>query len=375
MRVAFIQNEGGNYGGVSQVNKTVCEHLIKDGYDAQIICIRDNHQNIQLSFDEKLKVITINKKDLWQTYHVEDFKECLKKGKLFKLVSEVLHRIRNDFRLIKDAHKLNKYLEEYNPDYIITSHYQVLDMLKKSFLSRTFHEQHTSFRISWELKATKEALLKYNGKVKYIWLCQNTKEEAEKHGLVNNYSIYNAVRFETKDKADVNRNKKLVTITRLSKEKRIDKMIDMIEKIFEDKKYQEWSLEIWGDGEEDNYLKSLVKSNQIKFMGRTTDPKKVLLSSSINLNTSEYEGFSLSILEASECGVPTVSFHFGESVTEQILDSQTGFIASDKEDFMKKVQLLMSDPSLLQQMSLNAKEYNNNFKIDKIIKDWEKILK
>ena len=81
-------------------------------------------------------------------------------------------------------------------------------------------------------------------------------------------------------------------------------------------------------------------------MGVTNNPKKELLSSSINLNTSSYEGFSLSILEANECGVPTLSLDFGESVHEQILNNQTGIIVESKENYI------------------------NNFHIEKIIDKW-----
>ena len=44
---------------------------------------------------------------------------------------------------------------------------------------------------------------------------------------------------------------------------RIDKMIDIVNKLFEDKKYQDWCLEIWGDGDELEKLKSIYKGKNI----------------------------------------------------------------------------------------------------------------
>lgn len=375
MKIVFIQNKGGNYGGVWQVNKMVGEALINDGYEVSIVSLRDDHLGLNLEHDERLKVITINKKSLWHTYYSNDFKESLKKHHYLEFIKKVKSRVRNIFILKKDIRKLNKYLEEYNPDYIITSQYQLLDMLDKKFLSKTFHEQHTSFRTSWSHKATRQTLLKYNGIISYIWLCEKTKSEAEKNGLKNNYVFYNAVRFETRKSANVLKNKKLVTIARLSKEKRIDKMIDYVETVFQDKKYCDWVLEIWGNGEEFDNIKKNIFSTQIKLMGSTDNPKEVLLNASINLNTSDYEGFALSILEASECGIPTISLNFGESVSEQIIDGTTGFIAKDKDDYVNKLKKLMDDNHLLTEMSLNAKEYNKRFKMEKIIKDWEKVFK
>lgn len=375
MKVVFIQNKGGNYGGVWQVNKIVGENLIKKGYDVSIVSIRDDHLGIKLDHDERLKLITINKNDLWHTYHIDDFKESIKNHRYLELIKRLYERLINNFKLKSDARKLNKYLEEYNPNYIVTSQYQILDMLEKKYLSKTFHEQHCSFRESWSHEGTKKTLIKYNNKVKYIWLCKKTNDEANKHGLNNNYCLYNAVRFETDKLADVINNKKIVTIARISHQKRIDKMVDIVEKLFKDEKYHDWHLEIWGDGDELEYIKYHIKSPQIKLMGKTDNPKEILLSSSINLNTSDFEGFSLSILEANEVGVPTITFNFGESVEEEVINGKTGFIADNKEDYINKLKELIDNPKKLSTMSKNCKEFNKNFRINNIIEDWTRILK
>ncbi len=375
MKVVFIQNIGGTYGGVWQVNKMISEGLIKEGYEVQIISIRKSDNYSLLEHDKRLKVITINEKDSWTTYHVEDLKESLKTGKILEAFKGLYKRIKNDIQLKKDAKELNNYLDNYKPNYIITSHYQILDLLDKKFYPMTFHEQHSNFRDFWNHLGTREVLLKYKDKVKYIWLCKKTMNVAIEHGLKNSLCIYNSVRFETKEKANSIKNKKLVTIARLSREKRIDKMVHIAEEVFKDKKYDDWNLEIWGDGEEYDYIKSLIKTSKIKLMGKTNNPKNVFLTSSINLITSDYEGFALSILEANECGVPTIAFDFGESTDEEILDGKTGFIAKDSDDYIKKLKELMDNSNLLEELSINAKKYNENFRIGKIIEDWKKILK
>ena len=82
----------------------------------------------------------------------------------------------------------------------------------------------------------------------------------------------------------------------------------------------------------------------------------------------------MSILEAYECGVPKVSLEFGEAVTELIEDKKTGYICKNKEEFIRKLKILMSDESLLEEMSVNSKEFIKKFKIDKIVKDWIKLF-
>ena len=375
MKVVFIQNKGKSFGGVWQVNKTVGEALIKDGIDVTILSIMENHNDYEPEYDKRMHVVTLDKESIWETYSWSEVISDLKHFKLTSSIKKAINRIKNSKILKKDKKLLNDYLDNLKPDYIVSSQYQILDLLEEKYLAITYNEQHCSFRDSWAHKATRETFLKYKDKVTYIWLCKSSMNAAIKHGLVNSICIYNPVRFETKERANVTKNKKLVTIARISHQKRIDKMVDIVEEVFKDKKYSDWTLEIWGEGEEYDLIKGMITSPQIKLMKRTNDPKSVLLSSSINLITSDFEGFALSILEACECGIPTITLDFGESTEEQVLDNKTGFIAKDREDYINKLKQMMDDKELLEKLSIGAKKYNDNFKIKNIVKDWLKIFK
>ena len=371
MKILILQNKGKSYGGVWQVNKMVGEALIKDGYDVVVLSIRENHTDYIPEHDKKMKLITLNTVDDWETYSWSEIIKTFPK-KTFSKLKNRLHHIKS---MKVDKKKLHEFINEYKPDYILSSQYQLLYMIPKEYLPVTFNEQHMSFRDSWVHKATRKTFIKYKDKVTYIWLCKKTMEKAKENGLDNSVCVYNAVRFETNKISDVVKNKKIVTIARISPQKRIERMVDMVEEIFKYPKYRNWTFEIWGDGEQYDYIKSLITSKQIRMMGRTDKPMDVLLTSSINLNTSDYEGFALSILEANECGVPTITFDFGESTEEEILDGKTGFIAKDRKDYINKLKKMMDDTKLLKEFSKNSKEYNNNFKIKNIVKEWEKLFK
>ena len=375
IKVLFLQNKGKSIGGVAQVNKLVSEYLVNDGYDVSIVSIRDNVTDKALNYDEKIHIKTLNTKDLWGSFTYNQILNDLKKLKIQAFIKKIIHRLHNNYTMYLDKKKLKEYIDYYQPDYIISTHYQLLDMLPSSVLFKTYHEQHSSFRDATSHMKTIKTLLKYQDKIRFIWLSKNTMEDAIKLGFNNSIYIYNAVRFETNEKALVTNNKKLVTIARLSSEKRIDMMVEIVNEIFKNSKYCEWTLEIYGEGDQKDLIQKKINSSQIKLMGVTTNPEKVLMSSSINLNTSIFEGFSLSILEAAECGIPTVTFDFGESVSEEIIDGKTGFIAKDKEDYINKLKKLMDDNMALEQMSTNAKQYNKKFRINNIIKDWEEELK
>lgn len=376
-KVLFIQLKGNSFGGIWQVIKTIASSLINANYDVHIVSLRENKNNIKLVYDERIKLYTINKNDIWErNYSKKEIINDFKNLKIVNALKKITIKIKHKLSILKDTKKMHKYIYKYNPDYIITNHYQLLDMIPNKYLKNTIHEQHSSFKDANSNRANIKVFDKYKDKIKFIWLTKNTMKLALKKGYANSTYIYNPVRFKSDKKANVVKNKKLVTIARLSKDKSIDIMIDIVEDIFKDKKYQDWSLEIYGKGElEESLNKQINNKKQIKLMGLTDDPKNVLLNSSINLNTSKYEGFSLSILEANECGIPTIAFDFGESSKEQILENKTGIIAKSMIDYKKQLRDLMDNCNKLEEMSKNAKEFSKNFYVEKIIQDWLKILK
>lgn len=374
-KVLFLQIKGNSFGGVWNVNRLVGEELIKKNYEVHVVSIRNNQIDINLEYDPKMIVKTINEKDKWESYLLNDVLSMIKKIHYIKAIKMICSKIKYNIGLKKDAKKLHKYIYDNKPDYIITSHYQLLDMIPQKYLNKTIHEQHSSFKDIKDHRATIKTFKKYNNKITFLWLTKKSMESAQKIGLNNNNYIYNAVRFKSKEKANVVKNKKLITIARLSKEKRIDIMIDIVKNIFKDKKYKDWNLEIFGIGDAEEKLKQHINNhNQIKLMGITNNPQKEFLSSSINLNTSPSEGFSLSILEGNECGVPTIAFNFGESVEEEILDNKTGIIAKDINDYQEKLIELMDNSEKLTELSNNAKEFSKNFQIENIINNWIKLF-
>ena len=370
-KVLILQNKGKTYGGVWQVNKLIGEALLEKGYQVHIVSIRNNHNNLVLDHHKDLVVKTINEKGIWGTYTGTEIIYELKQKNIIKAARMFLSRLKHELSLLLDIKKLHQYIKNYNPDHIITAHYQLLDMIPKKYLNITIHEQHSSFKECINHKKTKETFVKYNGKITYLWLTEKTMQDAKNFGLKNCQYIYNAVRFKSDEIADVANNKKLITIARLSHEKRIDMMIDIAKEIFKDKLFSDWTLEIYGTGETEELLIKKVKNHkQIKLMGLTNNPQKELLKSSINLNTSLTEGFSLSILEANECGIPTITFNFGESTEEEIMNGKTGIIAKDKQDYINKLKQIMIDKKQLIELSRNAKEFSKNFHIENIINKW-----
>lgn len=376
-KVLILQIKNHVNGGIRFVNKLITDELTRLGYETRICSIRDIPNEKVDEENPKVKLDIINRKDPWEIVHKSDVARAIKKGKFFKTLKQYFH----DQKVLKeDYKKLQRYIEEFNPNIIISSHYEIFPGIPKKYLSRAINLHHTSYDMMKTFKNNKKELFKLKDKIHFVWLSKGSCKSAKADGFENSCSIYNPIRFKCEKKSNVNKNKKLVTIARFGEEKRIELMIDMVDDIFKNKEYKDWKLEIYGFGGIEEKIKKHIKSkhnSQIIFKGKTDSPKDVLLTSSIYLCTSKFEGFSLSIIEAYECGIPVIAFNFGESVYEAIEDKKTGYIIENDnvDEYKEKLKEMMLDENLLEKLSINSKEKAKEFQIENLIKNWIKLFK
>ncbi|MBR3362412.1 MAG: glycosyltransferase [Bacilli bacterium] len=377
-KIMFLQINSHSFGGIWEVNHTLGEEFIKRGYLVSMLAIRQNHPGIKEKVSSKFKINTINKIVDWKILRKKEVINSIKKGPSC-FIRTFIKYFGDKKKLKEDYLKMKKFIIKENPDFIIASHYQTLPGIPKKFLSKTIHVQHSSFKFADTDKVNIRVLKKYNDKVFCLmWLCNSIMNNAIKRGFLKNRYIYNPLKFRVEKKANVCKNKKIVVITRISSEKRIDLMVEIVNNIFSDEKFKDWSFEIYGNGEFNEASKKIISnSTQIFYNGVTDNPKEVLMNSSINLNTSIFEGFSLSIIEASACGLPTIAFDFGDAAYEQIINDSTGYIVENDDvlEFQNKLKYLMSDMDKLEELSLNNFEFAHKFYIKEIADEWEKLFK
>lgn len=373
-KILFLQIKGNSLGGIWFVNKALGESFIKRGYNVKVIGIRNNHPGLDIK-DTPIDITTINPNDLWEITHKRDVLNKFGKKGFFKTLKKYFD---DQSKLKQDYNKMKVLINDFNPDYIIASHYQTLFGIPKSYLEKTIFVQHSSFDYLLKDKNNVKTLKKLNQKMyKMCWLCKSTMNRALDFGYKKNTYIYNPNKFTTNLKADVTKNKKISVITRIHPEKRIDLMIEMVNDVFKNKKYKDWTFEIYGTGSFNaNTEKILKNSNQIFYKGITDNPMKILLNSSISLNTSLFEGFSLSIIESFSCGVPVISFNFGESAHEQIIDDYNGYVIENDNvnEFKNKLISLMDNEEKLEEFSKNAKIFSSSFDIEIITDKWEEMF-
>ena len=282
-KILLLTNKASAMGGIWFVNKTLGEEFLKRGYDVNYLAIRDNDEHDKLIASFKTNIV--NYSDSWGITHKRDVLKKMFKKDFFKTCKQYFIDRR---KLNDDYKKMKGIIAEMKPDYIIAAHYQVLLGIPQDYLGRTCFVQHSSFEYMLRDKNNIKILKRLNNELFGLyWLCKSTMNKAEKFGFQKNHYIYNPNKFTTDKISDVANNKKIVVITRIDNNKRIDLMIDIVDRCFQKFNCTDWVFEIYGAGEFNKHSKDVFSKNKnIVYKGITKNPLEVLLQSSIILNTS-----------------------------------------------------------------------------------------
>ena len=168
--------------------------------------------------------------------------------------------------------------------------------------------------------------------------------------------------------------KRVVTIGRYAYQKGYDlllqawKEIEKLKKLEEYKEVKEWTLDIFGQGDQTDYRMLMtelgIDVNRCHLNGPVEDVVKVYQDCSIFVLSSRFEGFGMVLVEAMACGLPVVSFDCPAGPDEIITDGVDGLLvpSGDVHALAEKLMALMSDESLRirlgQQALLTAQRYD-----------------
>lgn len=141
-------------------------------------------------------------------------------------------------------------------------------------------------------------------------------------------------------------------------------------------KHTDWELRIVGDGSERSNLQQQAKKLQItdsvKFAGYSNRVYEEMNKAQIFTFTSLYEGFGLVLIEAAACGLPAISFKTPYDPEDIIEDGKNGVLVDylNESEFADKLDALMSNDRLRQQMGIEAKKIVTKYSTDTIMNRW-----
>lgn len=139
-------------------------------------------------------------------------------------------------------------------------------------------------------------------------------------------------------------------------------------------------LVILGEGDEEQALKKLAAdldiSNDVAFVGFQANPFSFMAHSDIFALSSHWEGFGNVIIEAMACGVPVISTNCPYGPNEIITDGVNGLLVpvGDINAMAEAILKLLKDEPLRKHLAEAGKRRAEDFKVEKMVAQYEKVF-
>ena len=191
----------------------------------------------------------------------------------------------------------------------------------------------------------------------------------------NRIVIPNAINTDIIVSKRVKVENRIVAVGRLRKQKNYPMIIESFYKF--QKKHPDYSLEIYGQGCEEESLKKLVAeynlTDKVSFMGYVKDVPERISNAACFLMASNYEGMSNSLIEAMCIGIPCVVTDCdGGGARELINNMENGILVKKNavDEMVQGLSLIIEDAKFSNKISNNAIKLRKKLNPEKIYNEW-----
>lgn len=369
--IVFDKLHSNEAGGLVSAYASLIQ-LLKDDYTIKVISIINSNLTRHDMFSD-CEIINVSKHDFFP--RMEIISDSFKNFKLLLLLKE-LFKLLCYFCYIPISRIKMRNMFSSDDIIIVSSPAAGMFMSSKN---RFILEIHTKFEYFWGTNKLGRLQSKLMSKP-YITVFR-TKADMEKASKYFNstysYNFINKELFnDTVSIGEKIRKHKIIYMGRFGKEKNLPKMIECAKQL--KKQIPDFTLDMYGTGVLVDDIAKLIEENDLSenvhLCGFCND-KNIFDNYSLLWLTSDFEGMSMTIIEAKAKGVPTISTNWGDGVFEVIHDKEDGFVENTVEDIVNRTAELMNDKELLINISKNALKNFDEFSKENAYKRWIELLK
>lgn len=158
---------------------------------------------------------------------------------------------------------------------------------------------------------------------------------------------------------------RVVVLSRLVPHKQIEDALQTVAELLP--ALPELHLDIVGDGwwrqRLVEHVAALGISDAVTFHGHVDDVTKhhVLQGSWVHVLPSRKEGWGLAVVEAAQHQVPTIGYRSSGGLADSVVDGVTGILVDTRTDLTDRLEQLLSDPVLRDQLGAKAQVRTGEF--------------
>lgn len=175
------------------------------------------------------------------------------------------------------------------------------------------------------------------------------------------------------------REKEIVNFCRLNPQKNLKLLIDSFGDF--SKKFDDYVLKIYGDGnlrdELEDYVLSKNMKDKIMILPAVSDIHERVKKAAMFVSSSDYEGLSNSMLEAMALGIPTICTDCPCGGAAMIIDNEKNGLlvpVGNKAAMIDAMKRVAGDQELASQLSDEGVKIRTQLAADKIVEQWRGVI-
>lgn len=174
--------------------------------------------------------------------------------------------------------------------------------------------------------------------------------------------------------------RKAVALGRLSGEKQFEALILAFLQATDRADLRDWTLDIYGDGEERRYLEALIidrsVGDRVRLCGVAHDISRVFTDAALHISSSRWEGFGMSVLEAAQYGVPTVAFDCSPGLHDLMVILHGVLVppAEGVDGLASGIRELVADADSLRERGSWARDGAATYEPTRVLREWATVL-